>query len=115
MAAATHLAHPHASQTAKGIHIRKKRVSFDAGKIVPIIGRIASAFSIIMYVSYIAQIANNLAGDVGTPWQPLAACFNCVFWAAYGFLKTPRDWPIVVANVPGIFLALATFVTTFIH
>lgn len=82
---------------------------------VAIIGRIAAVMSVIMYVSYITQIGNNLAGHPGTPWQPLAAFFNCVFWAAYGFLKPKKDWPIIIANVPGVFLALATFVTSFIH
>lgn len=82
---------------------------------VALIGRIAAVLSVIMYVSYITQIANNLGGHPGSPWQPLAAFFNCVFWAAYGFLKTKKDIPIIVANVPGIFLALTTFITSFIH
>lgn len=83
----------------------------DRGDIVTIIGRIASVLSVIMYVSYVTQIANNLGGHSGSPWQPLAAFFNCVMWTAYGLLKPQRDWPIVVANVPGIFLAAATFAT----
>lgn len=82
-------------------------------KVVDWIGRIASLMSVIMYVSYITQIMNNLGGHPGAPWQPLAAFFNCVFWAAYGFLKPKKDWPIIVANVPGIFLAATTFVTSF--
>ena len=43
--------------------------------------------------------------------QPLAAFFNCLFWTIYGLFEEERDWPIVVANVPGIFLAAATFLT----
>lgn len=82
---------------------------------VAIIGRVASVLSVIMYVSYITQISNNLAGHPGAPWQPLAAFFNCVMWSLYGFLKPKRDWPIIVANVPGIFLALITVITSFIH
>lgn len=82
---------------------------------VAIIGRIASVMSIVMYVSYITQISNNLAGHPGAVWQPLAAVFNCLFWSAYGFLKPKKDWPIIVANVPGIFLAAATVITTFVH
>lgn len=84
----------------------------DEADIVAIIGRIASVLSVIMYVSYITQIMNNLGGHPGTPWQPLAAFFNCVMWTAYGLLKPKKDWPIVVANVPGIFLAAITFVTS---
>lgn len=79
--------------------------------IVAIIGRIASVLSVIMYVSYVSQIANNLSGHPGTPWQPLAAFFNCVIWTAYGLLKPKKDWPIIVANVPGIVLAAITFAT----
>ena len=94
-------------------HKDDERTTLD--KIVPIIGRIASVFSILMYVTYIAQIQNNLSGNPGTPWQPLAATFNCLFWASYGFLKKPKDMPIVVANVPGVFLAFATFITSLIH
>ncbi len=82
---------------------------------VAIVGRIAAVLSVIMYVSYVAQIANNLAGHPGTPWQPLAAFFNCSFWTAYGFMKPKKDIPIIVANVPGIVLALITVITTFIH
>ena len=83
--------------------------------VVSIIGRIASALSVIMYVSYVTQIANNLAGHPGTPWQPLCAFFNCTMWTLYGALKPKKDWPIIVANLPGIILGLITFITSFIH
>ena len=99
-------------------HPRKGRLaSFferDEAQIVAVIGRIASVLSVIMYVSYITQISNNLAGHPGTPWQPLAAFFNCVMWTAYGVLKPKKDWPIIVANVPGIFLAAITFITSLV-
>ena len=78
---------------------------------IAIVGRIASVLSVCMYVSYIPQIMDNLAGHPGNPVQPLAAFFNCLFWAIYGLFKKERDWPIVVANVPGIFLAAAAFLT----
>ena len=68
-----------------------------------------------MYVSYIPQIMNNLAGSPGSPWQPLAAVFNCVMWTFYGLFKKDRDWPIVIANVPGVFLGAAAFLTAFLH
>lgn len=88
----------------------------DKLKVVTIIGRIASALSVIMYVSYVAQIANNLDGHPGTPWQPLAAFFNCTMWTLYGWMKPPKkDWPIIVANVPGIFLAVITVITTIVQ
>lgn len=82
---------------------------------VDIIGRVASVLSIVMYVSYVTQIANNLDGHPGSPWQPLAAFFNCVMWTLYGFLKPKKDWPIIIANVPGIFLGAAAFITALVH
>ena len=78
---------------------------------IAIVGRIASVLSVSMYVSYLPQIMDNLAGHPGNPVQPLAAFFNCLFWTIYGLFKKERDWPIVVANVPGIFLAAAAFLT----
>lgn len=83
--------------------------------VVAIIGRIASVLSVIMYVSYVTQIMNNLDGHPGTPWQPLAAFFNCTIWTLYGLLKPQKDWPIVIANVPGIVLGLITFITAIVH
>ena len=82
---------------------------------VAIIGRIASVLSVIMYVSYITQIANNLGGHAGSPWQPLAAFFNCTMWTLYGFLKPKKDIPIIVANIPGIFLGFIAFITAIVH
>lgn len=96
--------------THKAADLLKK----DKADIVSIIGRIASVLSVIMYVSYVTQIMANLGGHPGSPWQPLAAFFNCTMWTAYGLLKPKKDWPIVVANVPGIFLAAATFITALI-
>ena len=58
--------------------------------------------SILMYVFYFPQIENNLAGHKGTFIQPFMACINCTLWVAYGFFKEKRDWPIVIANLPGI-------------
>lgn len=77
------------------------------------VGRIASVLSIVMYVSYVAQISNNLQGSKGSPIQPLCATINSTFWVAYGLMKCHRDWPLVVANVPGIVLGFITFITSF--
>ena len=46
-----------------------------------------------MYVSYIPQIQNNLAGNPGSPLQPLVAAINCTLWFAYGFLKEKTRLP----------------------
>jgi len=45
--------------------------------------------------------------------QPLVAAINCTLWFAYGFLKEKRDYPIILANAPGIILGLITFITSF--
>lgn len=84
-------------------------------EIITAIGNIASILSVVMYVSYIPQIAANISGNPGVFWQPLAAFFNCLFWTIYGIGTKPRQWPIIVANVPGIFLAAITVITCFVH
>lgn len=67
--------------------------------------------SILMYVSYIPQIANNLQGNYGNPVQPLVACINCIFWCIYAMWQKHKDWPVFIANLPGIFFGLAAFIT----
>lgn len=78
-----------------------------------VIGRVASLLSVIMYVSYIPQIAQNLAGNPANPAQPLAAFFNCMLWTCYGIMI--EDKPILIANIPGIFLAAACSLTALIR
>ena len=46
-------------------------------KQIKILGIVASIMAVGMYVAYIPQIADNLAGHKGSPWQPLAAAINC--------------------------------------
>lgn len=75
------------------------------------ISRLATAFSILMYVSYIPQIMNNLAGSKGNPLQPLCAALNSSLWVTYGLLKHKKDWPVIIANLPGIVLGILTFLT----
>jgi len=40
----------------------------------------ATIMSILMYVSYIPQIIDNLSGSKGNPVQPLVAAINCGLW-----------------------------------
>lgn len=75
------------------------------------ISRLATIFSILMYVSYIPQIMNNLAGSKGNPLQPLCAALNSTLWVTYGLLKQKKDWPVIIANLPGIVLGIVTFIT----
>lgn len=91
--------------------MKKKIKSFD-NKTVLTIGRIGSFLSVLMYVSYIPQIMNNLQGNYGNPIQPLVAAINCFIWVLYALLREKKDWPLFVANFPGILFGLATFVTS---
>ena len=81
-------------------------------KFITILGWIATVTAVGMYVSYVPQIQDNLNGKPGNPVQPLVAAINCTLWVMYGLMKKPkRDWPIALANMPGILFGLVTFVT----
>ena len=83
-------------------------------KIVKALGRAAAVAAIVMYVSYIPQIIGNLHGNRGDYIQPLAAAINCILWVGYGLLKKERDWPIAIANFPGVIFGLMAFLTALI-
>lgn len=83
-------------------------------KIVKALGSIAAVAAIVMYVSYIPQIIGNLHGSRGDYIQPLAAAINCILWVGYGLLKKERDWPIAIANFPGVIFGLMAFLTALI-
>ncbi len=76
-----------------------------------VLGWVATVTAIVMYLSYIDQIMLNLAGQKGSVVQPFATMVNCALWVGYGFLKNKRDWPIVVANAPGVVFGAAALVT----
>ena len=79
-----------------------------------ILGWIGTLLSVIMYVSYVPQIINNLHGMKGTPIQPLAAAVNCTIWVIYSLTKKNRDYPVAAANVPGIIFGLIAAITAVI-
>lgn len=83
-------------------------------KIVKALGSVAAVAAIVMYVSYIPQIIGNLHGNRGDYIQPLAAAINCILWVGYGLLKKERDWPITIANFPGVIFGLMAFLTALI-
>lgn len=83
-------------------------------KIVKALGSVAAGAAIVMYVSYIPQIIGNLHGNRGDYIQPLAAAINCILWVGYGLLKKERDWPIAIANFPGVIFGLMAFLTALI-
>ncbi|WP_273950076.1 SemiSWEET family transporter [Leuconostoc mesenteroides] len=72
---------------------------------------IATVMALLMYVSYIPQIADNLAGSKANPLQPLVAAINCTLWVIYALKKNHRDIPVALANFPGIIFGLIAFVT----
>lgn len=76
-----------------------------------LLGRLASIISVLMYVSYVAQIISNLHGNKGNPVQPAVAALNAFLWVLYGWYAAKKDWPIIVANAPGIVLGLLTAIT----
>ena len=78
---------------------------------IQILGWVATVTAIVMYVSYIPQIMDNLNGHKGNPIQPLAAAVNCLLWVIYGLKR--RDYPIAVANAPGVIFGALAFLTAF--
>ena len=79
-----------------------------------ILGWIGTLLSVIMYVSYVPQIINNLHGMKGTPIQPLAAAVNCTIWVIYSLTKKNRNYPVAAANTPGIIFGLIAAITAVI-
>lgn len=79
-----------------------------------VVGRIASVILVLMYISYIAQIISNFQGQKGNPIQPLVAAVNATLWVIYDWINpVKRDWPIIIANAPGVILGLIAGITCF--
>lgn len=75
------------------------------------LGWVATFMSVMMYVSYVPQIMDNLSGHKGNFIQPLVAAINCSLWGYYGLFKKERDLPLDAANAPGIVFGLITALT----
>ena len=80
-------------------------------KFFPILARVASVTAVLMYVFYFPQIIGNINGHKGDWIQPLVAAINCTLWVAYGIWREKKDWPIVIANAPGIIFGGTAAVT----
>ena len=91
----------------EAVHLGKKATQNK----MSIVGVIASGLSIYMYVSYIPQIMGNLSGHQGDWIQPFVAFINCTMWVGYGFFREHREWPLVLANLPGIIFGLTAAIT----
>lgn len=89
--------------TTEKIAKRLKQIRF--------IGNTASLACLLMYFSYFSQIAANLSGHPVSPVQPFFAAINATLWVIYGALKPQKDWPVIIANFPGIIFGLVTFIT----
>ncbi|EGD33185.1 MULTISPECIES: SemiSWEET family transporter [unclassified Capnocytophaga] len=82
-------------------------------KFIRILGVLAAIMAVAMYVAYIDQIKATW-GDATGPWlQPFIAGINCTLWVSYGLFKRERDYPIVFANLPGIFLGFFAALTAY--
>ena len=95
-------------------HVEKKAANLGKSAVqdkMKVVGTIGSILSVCMYVSYIPQIIGNLSGHPGDWIQPSVAFINCTIWVTYGFFKQQRDWPIIIANAPGIVFGLTTALT----
>ena len=82
-------------------------------KFLLILGWVATATAMAMYISYIPQISSNLAGHKGDWLQPMVAGINCVLWVGYGALRKKKDWPIIIANFPGVVFGFLASFTAF--
>lgn len=71
-------------------------------KFFPVLARAASTAAVLMYVFYFPQIIGNLNGHKGDWIQPLVAALNCTLWLLYGLWRPKKDFPIIIANAPGI-------------
>lgn len=79
-------------------------------------GNLATIACLIMYTSYIEQIIANFSGKPVSPVQPFFASINALLWVIYGWQKPDKkDWPVIIANFPGIIFGLFTAVTTCLH
>ena len=77
-----------------------------------IIGWMATIVGVLMWSSLADQVRLNLMGQKGSIIFAIAVVLNCTLWTIYGLKKTPRLWPVVVSNVPGIVLGLLAALTS---
>lgn len=92
-------------------HYLKTHIDMDKAKFEKVMGVIGTVTAVLMYVFYINTIINNLNGQKGDWIQPLMACINCIIWVSYGLFKERRDWPVALANAPGIIFGFIAAIT----
>ncbi len=83
-------------------------------KFIRILSIVATIMAVAMYVAYIDQIKQTWGDAKGRWLQPLIAGINCTLWVSYALFKRERDYPVALANAPGIFLGfLAAYSAAF--
>ena len=87
------------------------RTTTNLEKLIQAVGWAASIAAVLMFLAYIDQIRLNLYGNKGSIIQPAATVFNCTLWFIYAAAKERKDWPIIIANIPGIILASVALLT----
>lgn len=80
-------------------------------KVFKILGWVATCTAMLMYISYFPQIMNNLHGNKSGFLQPMVAAINCSLWVCYGVFQEKRDWPLIIANTPGIIFGALAAIT----
>lgn len=80
-------------------------------KMFKILGWVATCTAMLMYISYFPQIMNNLHGNKSGFLQPMVAAINCTLWVCYGVFQEKKDWPIIIANTPGIIFGALAAIT----
>lgn len=80
-------------------------------KVFKILGWVATCTAMLMYISYFPQIMNNLHGNKSGFLQPMVAAINCTLWVCYGVFQEKRDWPLIIANTPGIIFGALAAIT----
>ena len=80
-------------------------------KVFKILGWVAPCTAMLMYISYFPQIMNNLHGNKSGFLQPMVAAINCTLWVCYGVFQEKRDWPLIIANTPGIIFGALAAIT----
>ncbi len=89
----------------------KKENTNESSQFITILGWVATIAAVGMYVAYIDQIKATW-GDATGPWiQPMVAGVNCTLWVIYALFKKERDYPVALANAPGIFLGFTAAFT----
>ena len=104
------------SKNAQNTQATQSSESEFYAKAFPILAKVASVTAVLMYVFYFPQIIGNLNGSKGDWIQPLVAAVNCTLWVIYGLWRPAgkRDYPVAIANAPGIVFGSLAAITALI-